>query len=740
MDPVRRARDLARRYLDGLASAAEAGELEHLLQTNPDAADAFAELSRLEADLSALFSEEPYLRREVEVLEAIARDHRLRRWRGRAIRLTLAASLLLLVGGPLLWWLGEHTALPRPGHSVLDGEVVVGGNAVDRIEDGDLLSVTGAVPALLRLSDGSRARLEPQTRVLLRGPAPGLGQWIDLLAGKGRFEVPARGEALRVDTPAGRVTAVDSDFSVELTRAKEVSWEMTPQPVLGVVVVAGLVEVEVKEEIYVVAAGESRVFGAPKALRARDAIERKTVARTLVGAVTQIKGSQLIVALRRRAVPVMETFEMGPGVKIHIDGKPGKQADLAKDMAVRLQVDDKDALIAVLAEGPTIGATVKKVGDGKITFAGGGRGFLIENDTTYPLAPTARVTIDGKDGLPSELRAGTRIMVKLSADRKSVVMILQPANRRDVPPTVLGQIKAVDAQGKSVTLTVGRPGEEQTLTLGKEVKVLIDGREGKLNDLKTGSFAVVRLAQDRTVMSITANVTVARVPALQGYQARVVAVQGNKISLQVGRRDSPREEELELANSVRVILDGKPVKVTSVTKGMLVRVVKDKDVVRTILVESPTVTGTLKRISDGKIILTSRGRDEQGAIYELAVDARAAIAGRDARPGDLKPGMQVMLRLSADGKRVLLIRTVEGIYASKALLGVVKALDAEASTITIEDPRSGNEHTLKLAKEVKVNIAGSQAKPADLKQGQTVVLMLERDGKTVREIVVRSRP
>jgi hypothetical protein len=732
MDPVTRARELGRRYLDGLLNPAEAAELERILQGSPDAADAFAGLSRLESDLAAHFGEEPERRREAEVLERIERDQHRRRWRSRVVRLALAAGLLLLVGGPLLWWLGERAELPPGGHDVLGGEVLVAGHPVERLADGDLLAVAGQGPALLRLSGGARARLEPETRVLLRGAAPGLAQWIDLLAGEGRFEVPD-GEPLRIDTPAGRVTAADSDFTVQLTKPEEGEPQMRQSTLLSVVVLAGLAQVEVREETHFVAAGESRVFGAPEQ-RGRPG---PTAARTLFGQVTEVKGTKLTVALGRRTLPALETFELGPKVKVLIDGKPGKAADLAKDMAVRLEMDDKDAVLAVLAEGPTMGATLKEVGDGKVTLLGRGPAFLIEKDTTYPVAPDARVSIGNKPARLSDLRVGARVMVKLSADRKSAVAILQPDAGREGLPMLAGQIQAVDAKAGTLTLAAGRAGEAQKLTLGKEVKVTILGRQAALSDLKTGVYALVRLAPDRTVLAIT--VSAARAPDVQGFQGRIVAVQGSKLTLQVGRRGPDSEQVLEVGKSIRVVLDGKPANVSDLAKGMIVRVVRDRDVVVRIVADPQVQTGRVKAVDGDRITLEGRGR-EDGPTFELTPDTKIALDGKEARAADLKPGTSVMLYLSADGKRLLAIRAGERTERATATIGVLKAVDAKAGTLTVEGLRGGQERTLTLAKEVKVTVAGKEARPEDLKSGQTVVLTLDRDGRTVREITVRGRP
>src|SRR4051794_26920913 len=105
MDPITRVRDLSRRYFDGLLDEPGLRELESLLQTDPDAADAFARLSRLEGDLSDLFVHQHDVRRESDALDAIDRHARRSRLLARTGWCAVAASLLIAVLGSLWWFL-----------------------------------------------------------------------------------------------------------------------------------------------------------------------------------------------------------------------------------------------------------------------------------------------------------------------------------------------------------------------------------------------------------------------------------------------------------------------------------------------------------------------------------------------------------------------------------------------------------------------------------------------------------
>jgi hypothetical protein len=169
------------------------------------------------------------------------------------------------------------------------------------------------------------------------------------------------------------------------------------------------------------------------------------------------------------------------------------------------------------------------------------------------------VTIGDRPGKLTDLKPGTRIMLKLSADRKSVVLILQPPlGRREGLPTVSGQIKAIDLKANTITLSPGR-GEERTLTLGKEVKVSIDGKPAKVADLKVNSPALLRLAADQTVMAVT--VGTVRRPVVRSIQGEVTAVAVSRVTIRAGRRDADAHVNHEPAIEPRIeglLLEGAP--------------------------------------------------------------------------------------------------------------------------------------------------------------------------------------
>jgi ferric-dicitrate binding protein FerR (iron transport regulator) len=658
MDPVQRARDLGLEYLAGRATSSQRQELERLLQESPAAADAFAQLGRLEADLTALFSEETDRRREAAVLEAIERHQRRRLWLGRGLRMALAASLLVLAGGALFWWLGQRDDSPAANHVVLAGQILVAGAQVVSLRDGDRLQVAGPVAAILRLADGSRARLQPDSQAILHGAGEGHAQRFELLQGEGRFEVRPGGAGFEVDTPVGRVAALGTEFDVKLTTSEREEDTMSEsRMVLAVMVLTGLVQVEVGGERHRLGAGERGVFGQ----REREP-GRRAAPRVISGAVVEVKGSKLTVSLRRRENPGEETFEVGKGVKVLVDGKPGKLADLARGTLVRLEKDEKDALVRILAEGPTFPARFKAFADGKITLGLLDRGQE-EKEQVLPVPADLRV-ISGREKLkPTDLKPGMRILAKLSVDKKSVVVVLlAPERRPEGAPTLHAEIKTIDAKVNTITLAGPRGGNDRTLLLGQDVKVSIDGKPAKPADLKPGSSAVLTLDRDsRTVREIAVGrVRVSR-PGPRPTWGTVAEIKGTRLALLVsaGRGEPPVEENINVAEA-KVFVDGKPGRLADLATGTIVQVEKnEKGAAMIVRAEGPVVSGTVKSVANGSITLVGNAREgADGPTYEVAADVKVLIGRKEGKLADVQAGMQVGLKLSVDRKRVLLIRSV----------------------------------------------------------------------------------
>ena len=132
-------------------------------------------------------------------------------------------------------------------------------------------------------------------------------------------------------------------------------------------------------------------------------------------------------------------------------------------------------------------------------------------EQTVELAGDAVVLLDDgrgrrlsvKEGKLSDLPVGAAVILRMSVDQRYATLV------RAEGPTLPGQIRAVDATAGTITIARVSRGENldtKTLPVAKDARIVIDGVETKLADIKitdTGPFVTLRLSLDqKTVQSI----------------------------------------------------------------------------------------------------------------------------------------------------------------------------------------------------------------------------------------------
>ena len=215
-----------------------------------------------------------------------------------------------------------------------------------------------------------------------------------------------------------------------------------------------------------------------------------------------------------------EAYRQEDGRGRRFSVREGKIADLATGalITVRLSLDQKQA-VSVQVEGPNIVGVVKSLDPARnaltLSFGGAGRGRGDDQvlEQTVELAGDSVVLLDDgrgrrlsvKEGKLADLPVGAVVNLRMSVDQRYATLV------RAEGPTLPGQIRAVDAAAGTVTIARVSRGENldsKTLPVAKDARIVIDGVEAKLADIKvsdTGPFATLRLSLDqKTVQSILA--------------------------------------------------------------------------------------------------------------------------------------------------------------------------------------------------------------------------------------------
>ena len=153
-----------------------------------------------------------------------------------------AAACLSIIFAIVFW----SASGPDAPFKVVAGEVKV---------EGPKVHVTGAAPALFRMSDGSETELAPASAAVFHGRKGDARQVVELSQGSGKFKVAKAPESFRVDTSVGSIAVLGTEFTVELRRQKK------GPPALAVSVASGRVRVDAAGQKKELGPGESRVFG-----------------------------------------------------------------------------------------------------------------------------------------------------------------------------------------------------------------------------------------------------------------------------------------------------------------------------------------------------------------------------------------------------------------------------------------------------------------------------------------------
>lgn len=131
--------------------------------------------------------------------------------------------------------------------------------------------------------------------------------------------------------------------------------------------------------------------------------------------------------------------------------------------------------------------------------------------------------------------------------------VTKPAPDAEKKPTAAGVVRAVDAGKGTITVTFRKLDEDvdRTFDAGKDTEVVLDGRPGKLGDVKPGSQVKLRLSGDhKAALQVRVEGPVVR--------GEVKALEAAKGTLVLGVATSAGREEktFELAKDVKVSVDG----------------------------------------------------------------------------------------------------------------------------------------------------------------------------------------
>ena len=377
-------------HLDGTADGEQLSELLEHVEADPQARRRLAERSLLEVQLKAWGTQ----------AETVV-PRRGRRWRW-AVTASLAAAAAL-VPAVVGWFL---MAQSRPAAQVLEGAVAVNGSPVSTLSSGQEARVVGDVPAVLQGHEGSTLTLTPATVAAVEAS----DRWefrVRLVSGQGTFAVAKGGGTFRVETPAGSVTALGTQFTVKYDPRR-------PQA-MAVGVREGSVRVDHAGRQYSLSAAQAYVF------QGREA--RLLEGRTLRGRLVRVGQGGREIWVQRGDDPSPTRAILDEACEVTVDGSLGSVDALKPEMVVLLRYAlEGDSVVQVIVTGPVVMGRLVMALSGHIVIE---RGNETRQQLSYDMTPAAIVRIDGQDGSLDELRPQQPVRLHLSADGKTVVQIEQ---------------------------------------------------------------------------------------------------------------------------------------------------------------------------------------------------------------------------------------------------------------------------------------------------------------------------
>jgi ferric-dicitrate binding protein FerR (iron transport regulator) len=341
---------LIHRHLEGTLSPGEAVALRERLRTDAAARRRLAEMAFDHVQLKELLAPAPLVVPESPEEPAEPPARALPPWSkwhfAAAASILVAVTIALVVGF-------TRTAPPGPEES----PAAAPGRREMKVATGQRIEAPGREPAACLLEDGSRAELAPASAAVFRGRTGDARQVVELERGKGRFRVAQGKGAFRVETESGKVTALGTDFTVELRPQDRRGREGAPPPALAVSVAEGAVRVEFRRKSYDLRAPESRVFGEPDPVKPSPDSEKRPFRGIVRGKV--VRKTEALVQLR-----VEEPAGMRDRV---ITVRPGRTvSDDREEVPNRIHV----SFLRKLKDGEPLSIELREAGDEEYEVAG----------------------------------------------------------------------------------------------------------------------------------------------------------------------------------------------------------------------------------------------------------------------------------------------------------------------------------------------------------------------------------
>jgi Sigma-70, region 4/Domain of unknown function (DUF5666) len=195
---------------------------------------------------------------------------------------------------------------------------------------------------------------------------------------------------------------------------------------------------------------------------------------------------------------VIYDFHVEPTTAIVIDGNDAKLDDLKVGDCLNADfergADGKATAVRIEKVGESLGGVVQAMNENTLTIQS-------EKDVvtkTYDIDRGVWVFVNGKKAKLGDVKVKMKVALCIGAGKKAVVRI------NAAGPKLGGVVKAIDADRRTVSLGAER------ITVADHAVVLIDGKHGKLTDLRPGMRVTLQMSAETEPSLVVGITTVKR--------------------------------------------------------------------------------------------------------------------------------------------------------------------------------------------------------------------------------------
>jgi RNA polymerase sigma factor (sigma-70 family) len=357
-----------------------------------------------------------------------------------------------------------------------------------------------------------------------------------------------------------------------------------------------------------------------------------------------------------------------------------------------------------------------------------------DGETTYSVAPDAKINIDLKPGNLAALPPGANVTLSQFVDARTVGGIQAGG------ASIFAGVGAVDIENSTISVS-GGPCDGRTYRVTKDTYISIDDKKSTLAAIPKGAslHALNLCADQQTAHSI--NVTG---PGFHHIPVKAVDVEKSTITFDAMAPAQVAGKTFPVPSDARIMIDDRPGKLADVPAGSFVNLglSADQQTARLLHAEGPHLGGCggspVKAVDAVNNTITFDDKapaDIAGKTFTLAQNAGIQIDFKPGKLTDLPTGSYVNVILSVDRQ------TVRQLHAQGPHVGdcggcLVKAVDVEKNTITFDDKASIQVagKTFKVARHANIVIDGKLGKLTDLPVGSYVDLGLCVDQLTAHNV------